>query len=262
MFRLIFQYIAFRINAHSRHGHGIHSPFVYDLFSRALIHTKDEELNKLLHWRKKVEKDKTKIRESYFGAGSRNMTGGVLEAGKLVKLCGMPHPCGAMLYRLVKEFKPATVIELGTGLGISTAYLAMANDSVRVKTIEGSPERSNYARELLGKMKLSNIEFLSGEFGQYLPELLEGSVHPLIILVDGNHQYEPTIQYFEMILKYSNKDTIIIFDDIHWSSGMEKAWEDIRKNKKVTLSIDMFRSGLVFFREGMMKQDLLVNYFY
>ena len=109
---------------------------------------------------------------------------------------------------------------------------------------------------------LFRSEFLTGEFGKYLPELLAGSIHPLMILVDGNHQFEPTIQYFEMILKYANKDTIIIFDDIHWSSEMEKAWEEIRKSNKVTLSIDMFRSGLVFFREGMSKQDLLVNYFY
>ena len=260
MFRLIFKYIAFRINAHSRHGHGIHSPFVYDLFSRVLIHTKDEELNKLLHWRKQVEKDNTKIWGSSYGAGSRNVKQGLMEAGKLVKLCGMPHTCGAMLYRLVKEFKPATVIELGTGLGISTAYLAMANDSVRVKTIEGSPERTDYARESLGRMKLSNIEFFSGEFGKYLPELLEGSVHPLIILVDGNHQYEPTIQYFEMILKYANKDTIIIFDDIHWSKEMEKVWNIIRENKKVTLSIDLFRCGIVFFSRSSLKQHYYLNY--
>ena len=67
--------------------------------------------------------------------------------------------------------------------------------------------------------------------------------------VDGNHRYEPTIRYFQLLLSHAHNDTILIFDDIHWSAEMEKAWKEIQQHPSVRCTVDLFYLGFVFLRD-------------
>ena len=78
--------------------------------------------------------------------------------------------------------------------------------------------------------------------------------------IDGNHQKKPTINYFEEILKYANNNTIFIFDDIHWSQGMESAWEYIKAHEKTTLTIDLFFLGIVFIKSELSKENFIIRF--
>ncbi|MFT4024860.1 MAG: class I SAM-dependent methyltransferase [Flavihumibacter sp.] len=148
----------------------------------------------------------------------------------------------------MRYFKPATVIELGTSLGISGAYLAAALPGTQVYTLEGAPAIAARAAENFQSLGLPNISVIPGRFDDSLPGLLATTGKADMVYIDGNHQYQPTMDYFRFFRDHRQNDTVLIFDDIHWSEGMEKAWEAIRNDETVTCSIDLFFLGYVFFR--------------
>jgi predicted O-methyltransferase YrrM len=138
---------------------------------------------------------------------------------------------------------------LGTSLGLTTRYLALANPTHGVISIEGSPEIAKYAKQLLIKESKDNIDLIVGDFAEKLSGALVKMKGRKMIFFDGNHQYHSTLDYFKQSLKYCGEDDIMIFDDIHWSEGMEKAWQEIKNFKEVSCTIDLFFVGIVFFRK-------------
>ena len=168
-----------------------------------------------------------------------------------------------LLFRLVNYFQPETILELGTSLGITTIYLASANKTTKVVTIEGSATIANEAQELFKRAGIKNIESVVGNFDEVLGKTIYSSLalRPLsLIYFDGNHRKEPTLNYFQQCLKYSHNNSIYIFDDIHWSAEMEQAWEEIKKHPQITVTIDLFEIGIVFFRTELTKQNFVVRY--
>jgi predicted O-methyltransferase YrrM len=166
-----------------------------------------------------------------------------------------------LLYRLVKHYQPQTIIELGTSLGITSSYLSAANPRARVISIEGSASVAETAQENFQQLGLRNIELINGNFDDILPDLLKNLDQIDVGYVDGNHRYEPTIRYFLQFLHKSHNDTILIFDDIHWSAEMERAWEEIKAHPSVRYTIDLFFLGFAFFREEFkVKQNFTIRY--
>ena len=260
MFHPIIRYLLFALKARSRKGHGIHSPFVYDLVSRVLVNEPSEDEDKLIRWRREIELDNTIIENKNYGAKSKVCGNKKMKAGKLSRITGLPHKYGMLLYRLTREFKPASIIELGTGLGISTLYLALGNPEATIYTVEASPEKSYFAKTNMKKKGLLNVICINGNFDDHIPDITNTAAHPLLVFIDGNHNLEPTLRYFNILQKCAKENTIIIFDDIHWSTEMESAWKMITANDKVSVSIDLFRCGIVFFRKGIAKECFSVNY--
>ena len=127
--------------------------------------------------------------------------------------------------------------------------MANANKNGQVYTIEGSNSLFEFAKTLASKNNINNIEFIHSKFDEALPKVLQKINSLDLCYVDGNHTYEATINYFNLALSKKNNTSVFIFDDIYWSKGMTKAWEEIKKHPSVTLSIDTFNFGLVFFRE-------------
>ncbi len=66
--------------------------------------------------------------------------------------------------------------------------------------------------------------------------------------------------YFSLLKEFIGPDSAIIFDDINYSSEMLEAWNEIKSNFQVSVSIDIFQMGLVFFRGGIVKQDYVIRY--
>ena len=152
-----------------------------------------------------------------------------------------------LLFRVVNHFQPQTILELGTSFGITTAYLASGNSNARIFTCEGAGSVANLARQGFHELGLKNIELVEGDFAQALPSVLSKLTTVDLAFIDGNHRKQPTLEYFAQLVNLSTKSTILIFDDIHWSREMEEAWAVIKQDPKVTLTIDLFFTGLVFF---------------
>ena len=190
-----------------------------------------------------------------FGAGSHTGAGTRRRVADIARTAAKPPHLAQLLFRLANYFRPATILELGTSLGLTTAYLAAADSHHRVVTFEGCPNVAAVARETFAALQLGNIDVVEGNIDHTLaPALaaLPGRVD--FAFFDGNHRYEPTLHYFELCLAHRTDDSVFVFDDIHWSVEMERAWEVIKAHPDVTITVDLFYVGLVFFRKGQPKQ--------
>ena len=260
MIKTTFRYLFYKLFAPHRKGFGVHSPFVFHLVTNVFGGKDDENLTDILNWRKGILHDPGKLKTSDIGAGSKVHSIQTRSIKQIAGKSSIRHKYGCILYSLVREFRPATIIELGTGIGISTAYLAKACQESRVISIEGDKRKISYAEKSLGLLKLNNITLLNAYFKEVLPGLVTKAGRPLLIFADGDHNYHSTLAYFEEIMKSVNPEIIVVFDDIRWSADMEKAWTCIKKDSRVVISIDLFFMGIIFFRTGMSKQDFVVNF--
>ena len=161
---------------------------------------------------------------------------------------------------MVKFYKPRNIVELGTSLAISTSYLAKATNKGRVFTFEGCSETAKIAKQNLERLDINNTEITLGDFNKTVNQKLEKIENIDFAFIDGNHQEAPTINYFKECLKYSNNNTLFVFDDIHWSKGMENAWGSIKEHPKTTVTIDLFFIGIVFIKKELSKENFTIRF--
>jgi predicted O-methyltransferase YrrM len=248
--------------ASNRKGHGMHSPFVFDFILNVLNNGSHyDPPPEIEAQRKKLLKDKRQLQIEDLGAGSRSGTSRQKTVAQIANDAMKPERYAQVLYRLVKHYQPSSVVELGTSLGITTSYLSTANPEAIITTIEGSKAVMEIARENLRTLQCKNVRQVHGNFDLVLGEVLQGLQSVDLAYIDGNHRYEPTIRYFHQFLDKTHAGTILVFDDIHWSEEMEKAWEEIKAHPSVQYTIDIFFLGFVFFRkEFRVRQDFIVRF--
>lgn len=237
----------------------MHSPFMFHLVLN-VIYLKDEfyDYKKLSETRAQLSNDETVLTISDFGAGSRVFKGNQRKVKDIVKHGISNEKYARLLFRLVNHFKPNNIVELGTSLGLTTMYLAAANKKSQVYTLEGSKEIADFAKQQFAKDKLENIELIEGNFNDTFPALLNKLDVVDFAYIDGNHTKEATINYFIQLLPKCNENSVLIFDDINWSEGMQKAWQFIKTHERVKLSIDLFFIGIVLFRKEQQQQEHFV----
>ena len=249
-FQLTKKYIQYYLSAFNSKGHGMHSPFVFDFILHVLNnnsqYTPPASIEQL---RKELLYDDRLLQIEDLGAGSRIHTSKEKKVKDLAVTALKSKKYAQLLFRLVKHYQPGTIIELGTSLGITTSYLSIANPDARVITIEGSEAIRQIANENFKKLGIKNTQSLQGNFDVVLPELLQQFSTVELGYIDGNHRYAPTIHYFQQLLSKVHNDTILVFDDIHWSDEMERAWKEIQSHPSVRCTVDVFFLGFVFFRQ-------------
>jgi predicted O-methyltransferase YrrM len=227
----------------------MHSPFVFDFILNVLNNGKGYTIPAEVETcRQKLLASAREVEVEDLGAGSRVQKETVRKVSDIARNALKPPKYAGMLYRMVCHYKPQLVIELGTSLGITTAYLAKASPAATVYTIEGSREIRLQALAVFNELGIENINSLQGNFDELLPEIIASSRGVDLAYIDGNHRLKPTMNYFSRLVDKSHNDTILIFDDIHWSKEMEKAWEVIKAHPSVRCSIDIFFLGMIFFR--------------
>jgi predicted O-methyltransferase YrrM len=189
--------------------------------------------------------DRSVIEVEDFGAGSSVIKTNTRVVKAMAASSLKPKKYAQLLYRMVKYYKPKTILELGTSFGITSAYLASANPKSMLHTCEGASAIAAIAKENFNQLGLKNIQLKAGDFAATLTPLLSILKTVDFAFVDGNHRKQPTLDYFEQMLLHTTPNSILIFDDIHWSLEMEEAWATIKQHKKVTLTIDLFFIGIV-----------------
>ena len=256
--RKLFNYKLF---AKHKGGHGIHSPFVFDLITSLIEHDGEFYNYRIIeNLRAYLLADKRIIEVCDCGAGSKVFKTKFRKISQIARHSAISHKHGKLLFRLVNRFKANTILELGTSLGISTLYLAFANRNAKVITIEACKETSNIAREIFKKAELKNIVQINGLFENTLLKTLQDEQSIDFVFFDGNHTFEATMSYFETCLPFVHNQTVFVFDDIHWSIQMENAWKQIIKHPKITASIDLFFMGIAFFRKEMQQQNFVIKF--
>ncbi len=276
------KYLQYRTLAGNEHS--IHSPFVFKLYTE-VISPKEadnknkfcvfDELNKI---RAQLLTNSETLEVTDLGAGSKKMRH-TRKISDITKYSVVNQKYGELLFRLTEYFRPSTILELGTSLGLSALYLSKAAPNAKIITVEGCPNTHEFAKKLIEKN--NSVSPLRGDdqvgfaernnsrrgstlvnsrFDEYFVNEIANEKFDLVY-IDGNHTYEATIKYFHELLKITNENSVLIFDDIYWSEGMTKAWEEIKNHSTVTLSIDLYKIGLIFFRkENKQKEHFCLKY--
>jgi predicted O-methyltransferase YrrM len=244
------KYLHYYLTASNGKGHGTHSPFIFNFITKVLNDKKNYPAYTIVEkLRSQLLTDSTVLTVEDMGAGSTVAGSGRRRVSSIAKHASKPKKWGQLLFRVVNYYRPDTILELGTSLGITTAYLAKANPAARVITMEGAKAVAEKAESHFRQLGIDNVEQVNGNFDDTLGEALHSLSSLDFVFIDGNHRREPTERYFQQLLPKTHNDTILVFDDIHWSGEMEKAWQTIRNQASVRCSVDLFFIGIVFFRQ-------------
>ena len=246
-----------QLTAWNTGGEGIHSPYLFEWVRMVMSDTHSYYVwEEIEHLRENMLQDERVIDFVDYGSGKVK---GENRKGKderrvrdIAKNSLASRKYAQMLSRLVNwlgekyEGKEGLVIvELGTSLGITTAYLATMDRRNKVLTFEGCEAVAEVAKENWKELNISNIECVVGEIDERaLDERLE---HVDMAFIDANHTYEYTCRYFDVLAEKVHEKSVVIVDDIHHSEEMEDAWKRICADERVTSTMDLYQMGLVFF---------------
>ncbi|EDM43874.1 SAM-dependent methyltransferase; O-methyltransferase [unidentified eubacterium SCB49] len=258
MLQHILSYLKFLKNSSNQHG--VHSPFVYQLLTECL-YTKQtpEKFSIVKKHRKWLLQNNNEIEVTDFGAGSRVFKSNLRKVSAIAKNAGMTQRRQRLLSKLIAYLKPNEILEIGTSVGLATAAIwSGSSPSSKITTVEGCPATSGIARKGFEHFSIHNIDQATMKFDQFFEsENFRNKID--FAFIDGNHSKKSTLDYFEKLLSRMTNDGIIIFDDIYWSTEMTEAWKDICAHPKVTVSIDTYQWGLVFFRKEQQKEHFTIR---
>lgn len=252
----ILAYIKFILKSSNQHG--IHSPFVYDLITKCFYDkTKYTAYSKLKKYRQSLLNSKEKLQITDFGEGSKRLSKKERRISDMAKMAGSSKKDGQFIFRLSQYFQFKTTLELGTSLGMGTQAFALAHPENNITTIEGCPNTSRFALQQFQRLGLKNITAINSDFGSAISTLKNANFD--CIFFDGHHNKTATLNYFNRLILKAHNNSVFIFDDIYWSKEMTEAWQQISKDNRVTVSIDTFYFGLVFFRKEQPKQHFRIR---
>lgn len=258
MFHIIKSYLKFLYL--SKNEHGVHSPFVFDLVRKCFYDkTNYCEYSILRKYRKSLLKNSNVIEVSDFGVGSRIFKSNKRKITKIAKVAGISSKQAELLFRITNYFQPIDILEIGTSLGLATSALFLGNPKAKITTLEGCTNTLNQCQLLFQKFNFNSIDFIYCEFEEYLKNQDLRPKTQSLIYFDGNHSKKATLDYFKFLLPTITNESVWIFDDIHWSTAMENAWEIIKNHEKVTVTIDTFQWGIVFFRTEQTKEHFVIR---
>ena len=254
------KYLKYFFTAGNRHD--VHSPFVFTMVEEVLRDKqKPADFALIEKLRSELLRSNETLQVTDLGAGSLMNAGTERAVKDITRHAAKPPKFGQLFYRLIQKYHPKYMLELGTSMGLSTAYMAKADPNAQVFTIEGCPNIAARAAKNFEWLGIDNITQRVGNFDDVLDDVLQEIPQLDYVYIDGNHRSGPTLQYFEQCLTKAHDHSLFIFDDIHWTEDMEKAWETIQQHPKVTFTIDLFFIGLVFFLPDMkIKQHFVLKY--
>lgn len=258
----ILSFLKYQITRPYLNGHGIHSPFLFDFANKVLYSKKNiiKDHQKVKVLRNELLHNKCYLDVTDFGAGSTHLKTKQRRISDITKYSSSSSKYSGLLHKIVNYLQPSTIIELGTCIGIGTLYMATGCPNAKIYTLEGSEALASLASSNFKKINIDNITQVIGDFDVTLNDTLKILNGCDFVYIDGNHTKEATLRYFNVIMSFANQQTIMVFDDIRWSKPMFEAWMLICENSKVTLSIDLFQMGIIFFNTSFKKQHFLLYY--
>ena len=157
-----------------------------------------------------------------------------------------------LLYRMVRYFEPDSVVSFGKLSALNTAALALGHLQTKVFL-----EESDDFLETLNSMGVVNVSLIQpAEFdSDHFKRLNTG-----FVFFSRDSFEDDTWDYLVDCLNYKTADSVFVFEGIHHNQAMEDAWEEIKDNEDVSVTFDLYCIGMVFFREGIEKQDFILKY--
>lgn len=254
-------YLDYILHAKYGRGYGIHSPFLWEFWKNVVSTKAPYSAYEKIHTLSRAQQNNyTKVRILDLGAGGRDVSERSTTVADIAKGSGIRKKYGELLFRTVNYFQAGIIIEFGTSLGISSLYLSSAQSAAQVYTMEACPQRAQIAAETHKQAGATNIRIINERFENALPKLMQELPLFDLVFFDGNHQMQPTLDYFKVCKTKAGNESVFIFDDIYWSEGMKMAWEIIKADPDVRFSLDFHQIGMVFFRKELPKAHFVMRY--
>lgn len=255
----VFRYLWHWLTAVNEHS--LHSPFLFNLYTKSIKKKAVlEDFNAIEQVRQQLRQSPEKISVAQLGATSR-VNNELIRPVSAIARKGINSAANSkLLFNLINDFECKNIIELGTSFGINTMYMA-TNSRVHVSTFEGCPNTADIARNNFDTLGYANIELIIGNIDETLPKFIHQSTEKIdLVFMDANHKLEPTISYFNQLLKLCHSQSILIIDDIYWSPEMTRAWEKLKIHPLVTTSVDLYELGIIFLRPELEKAHFKLMY--
>jgi len=254
------KYFKYYLFAKHKKGHGIHSPFIFKLILNVFRNKKkDNQIVEVFNIYKSYRKNNKELSFEEIGAGTSYNKSKNISVGGIIKRSSVNKKYGKLIYDLVKHFNPGNILEIGSSVGISAAYIAQAAPKANFTSIEGVGQKIEVAKQIAVELK-QKTEFIQGNFDSVLNSVVEKYENLDFVFFDGNHKKKNTLEYFNLCLKKAHNETVFVFDDIHWSEEMEEAWSGIKNHSKVRVSLDLFRMGLIFFKKELSYENYVIKF--
>ena len=245
---------------HAVDAHSLHAPFLYRLYTSCIKHdTPQKQCDSIEHLRRQLLENTAFIPVEDLGAGSQHPGGSHRRIKDIARASLAPAHLSRLYCRLAEYLQCTTLVELGTSLGINTLYLGTCKNAT-VYTFEGRSSIATTARHCFQKAGARNIQLIEGNIDNTLPSFLNNDLQIDFALMDANHRHAPTLDYFSQMLSRFHDKSVVVVDDINYRREMNRAWKDMIAFPQVTLSIDMFRTGILFFDPSLNKQHVVLQY--
>ena len=252
------QYLHYWLRAVNEHA--LHSPFLFEFYTKVVKADNKVGFEEIEARRKAYKKSEEVIAFKELGAGSKSINTQHRKVSAITKAAVTPARFSRLIYRIIQHFDYQVCIELGTCLGINTLYMHAAQPQAQIFTFEGSPGVAELARQQFDQLDQHHIQLVEGNIDHTLKDTLANISKVDFAYVDANHRYAPSLDYFEQLLPKMAEDGMIILDDIHWSPGMSRVWKEICQRPEVSLSLDLFEGGILFFKPGLKKAHYILSF--
>jgi predicted O-methyltransferase YrrM len=178
--------------------------------------------------------------------------------GDVARRRSKQFPWTVVLFEIVRQTRPSRALELGTAFGISAAFQAAAielNGGGLLATVEGDPEQARLASNNLGDELGLDVRVVVGRFQDVFPRLLPELAPLDYVFIDGHHERDATIGYFEQLLPFLRERAVVVLDDVSWSDGMREAWGTVSTHPRVSLAVDLVALGVCVVREASARHE-------
>ncbi len=252
VFQFISYYLQHRFTAKTRHG--THSPFVYKLIDEVIYDFSAKKVYEPIELqRKKLLNDHSVIIVNDFTTSTPLKK----KVSRLAKITLISPRLAQLIYRLAKNSDAKTIVEIGNNLGISTAYLAAAKPLANVISLQNCPQTANLAHQNFKTLNLQNVTLKVGSYANLVLAITTQQQTLDFVFINTKNAI---LNYFNYCLPKVDPNTLLIFNNIYGNKETKTAWQEIKAHPKVTLTIDLFWIGLVYFKTGQAKQHFKIRF--
>ena len=245
--------IKYLSKAQHRGGHGIHSPFLFHLITTVIENKQQNAEYKIIN---KLHTNSLNLlnqrQDLPFNQNSGEAINITDHPRKLSKKLELPRRFHEMIFRLIREFKPAAIIHYGPTIGINSGVMALANPLTPVYQITEDHIYDLLAQDLLMDPGLTNLCFL--------PQDSVPPVRPEFVMINYPENPERNKILLQRCIHENGENDLIIIKGIHHSKEMEEIWKEMTLHTSVRVTLDLFETGIVLFRRGLQKENFILRF--
>lgn len=241
-----------------RKGYGVHSPFVFNLITKVI----EERCSYYSFYDIELIRKQLLFRDNIITYPDRQQKGVVRSrtVGEIVGREAIKPKHGALLFRLTNYFKSKNILQLGPSMGLSTLYLTSYATGLKCIALENIPEFASIAQIAFDKAARNPVDLRTGSYKELLPQALKDIKQLDFVFFNTLYEQQNNIWLFNECVKQVHNETIFVFEGIKASRKMREFWKEVCSYPEVTVTVDLYSMGIVFFNKKLHKRDYIVYF--